>query len=160
MAAPTLAHCRRTSGPEGKFAKDAFEVDLTHNTVRCPAGALVVIRPSGRDGARLASFGAHCNGCALRGQCIDGKDGRAIRVHPTNDAAAPRIRQRDPARFGAALAFRCFIALERGPRRAGCGHLRDPEPCARRKGWWSSASSVTLRGGPDRSRRGRSFQGC
>ena len=25
-----------------------------------------------------------------------------------------RIRQRDPARFGAALAFRCFIALERG----------------------------------------------
>jgi hypothetical protein len=86
------------SAPEGKFAKDAFEVDLTNNTVRCPAGALVVIRPHSRDGARLASFGAHCNGCALRGQCTDGKDGRAIRVHPHESTLQrSRIRQRDPA---------------------------------------------------------------
>jgi Transposase DDE domain/Transposase domain (DUF772) len=86
------------SAPEGKFAKDAFEVNLTNNTVRCPAGALVVIRPHGRDGARLASFGAHCNGCALRGQCTDGKDGRAIRVHPHEATLQrSRIRQRDPA---------------------------------------------------------------
>jgi hypothetical protein len=86
------------SAPKDKFAMDAFEVDLTNNTVRCPAGALVVIRPSGRDGPRLASFGAHCDGCALRGQCTDGKDGRAIRVHPHEATLQrSRIRQRDPA---------------------------------------------------------------
>jgi len=86
------------SAPAGKFAKDAFEVDLTNKTVRCPAGALVVIRPNGRDGAGLASFGAHCNGCALRGQCTDGKDGRAIRVHPHEATLQrSRLRQRDPA---------------------------------------------------------------
>ena len=86
------------SAPEGKFAKDAFEVDLTNNTVRCPAGALVVIRPHGRDGARLANFGAHCNGCALREQCTDGKDGRTIRVHPHEATLQrSRIHQRDPA---------------------------------------------------------------
>jgi len=86
------------SAPEGKFAKDAFDVDLTNNTVRCPAGVLVVIRPSGSDGAGLANFGAHCNGCALRGQCTDGKAGRTIRVHPHEATLQrSRIRQRDPA---------------------------------------------------------------
>jgi hypothetical protein len=86
--------------PEGKFAKDAFEVDLTNNTVRCPAGVLVVIRssPAGSDGLRLASFGVRCNSCELRSQCTDGKDGRVIRVHP-RDATLQRARarQRDPS---------------------------------------------------------------
>src|SRR6266481_5545463 len=38
--------------PAGKFAKDAFDVDLTNNIVRCPAGVLVVIRSptAGSDG--------------------------------------------------------------------------------------------------------------
>ena len=86
------------SAPAGKFAKDDFEVDLTTNTVRCPAGALVVIRPSGR-GTRLASFGAHCDGCALRGQCADGKAGRAISVHP-HEATLQRSRIRHVTRRG------------------------------------------------------------
>lgn len=87
------------SAPEGKFAKDAFEVDLTNNTVRCPAGALVVIRPSTHsDGLRIASFGVQCNSCPLRGQCTDGKEGRTIRVHPQEATLQrSRKRQRDPA---------------------------------------------------------------
>lgn len=87
------------SAPEGKFAKDAFDVDLTNNTVRCPAGALVVIRPSTHsDGLRIASFGVQCNSCPLRSQCTDGKEGRTIRVHP-HEATLQRSRnlQRDPA---------------------------------------------------------------
>jgi len=87
------------SAPEGKFAKDAFDVDLTNNTVRCPAGALVVIRPSTHsDGLRIASFGVQCNSCPLRSQCTDGKEGRTIRVHP-QEATLQRSRmlQRDPA---------------------------------------------------------------
>ena len=88
------------AAPEGKFAKDAFEVDLTNNTVRCPAGVLVVIRSStaGSDGLRLASFGVRCNSCELRSQCTDGKDGRVIRVHPREATLQrARARQRDPS---------------------------------------------------------------
>jgi hypothetical protein len=88
------------AAPAGKFAKDAFDVDLTNNTVRCPAGVLVVIRSptAGSDGLRLASFGVRCNSCALRSQCTDGKDGRTIRVHPQEATLQrSRIRQRNPA---------------------------------------------------------------
>jgi len=125
------------SAPEGKFAKDAFEVDLTNNTVRCPAGALVVIKPSGRDGARIGSFGAHCNGCALRGQCTDSKDGRAIRVHPHEATLQrSRIRQRDPAwkaRYRATLPkverkIAHLMYRRHGGRRArmrGCARVTD-----------------------------------
>lgn len=88
------------SAPGGKFAKDAFDIDLNNNTVRCPAGMLVVIRSStaGSDGLRLASFGVRCNNCELRSQCTDGKEGRTIRVHP-HEATLQRSRnrQRDPA---------------------------------------------------------------
>jgi len=88
------------AAPEGKFAKDAFEIDLTNNTVRCPAGVLVVIRPStaSSEGLRLANFGVRCNSCELRSQCTDGKDGRTIRVHPQEATLQrSRIRQRHPS---------------------------------------------------------------
>jgi len=87
------------SAPEGTFAKDAFDIDLTHNTVRCPAGLLAVIRSStGADGLRLASFGVRCNNCELRSQCTDGKEGRTTRVHPREATLQrSRNRQRDPA---------------------------------------------------------------
>lgn len=87
------------SAPEGKFAKDDFLVDLDNNTVRCPAGVLVVIRSSaaGSDGLRLANFGVRCSSCALRNQCTDGKEGRTIRVHPQEATLQrARMRQRDP----------------------------------------------------------------
>ena len=88
------------SAPEGKFAKDAFDIDLTNNTVRCPAGMLVVIRSStaGADGLWLASFGVRCTKCELRSQRTDGKEGRTIRVHPQEATLQrSRNRQRDPA---------------------------------------------------------------
>jgi hypothetical protein len=88
------------AAPSGKFAKDAFDVDLTNNTVRCPAGVLVVIRSptAGSDGLRLASFGVRCNSCELRSQCTDGKEGRTIRVHPQEATLQrARTRQRDPS---------------------------------------------------------------
>ena len=88
------------AAPAGKFAKDAFDVDLTNNTVRCPAGVLVVIRSptAGSDGLRLASFGVRCSSCELRSQCTDGKEGRTIRVHPQEATLQrARTRQRDPS---------------------------------------------------------------
>jgi hypothetical protein len=88
------------AAPAGKFAKDAFDVDLTNNTVRCPAGVLVVIRSptAGSDGLRLANFGVRCNRCELRSQCTDGKEGRTIRVHPQEATLQrSRTRQRAPS---------------------------------------------------------------
>ncbi len=88
------------AAPAGKFSKDAFDVDLTNNTVRCPAGVLVAIRSptAGSDGLRLASFGVRCSSCELRSQCTDGKEGRTIRVHPQEATLQrARTRQRDPS---------------------------------------------------------------
>lgn len=84
------------SAPEGKFAKDQFHIDLDDKTVCCPAGVLVVIKVSA-DGSGIASFGKNCDGCALRGRCTDGKEGRSIRVHP-REATLQRSRahQRKP----------------------------------------------------------------
>jgi Transposase DDE domain/Transposase domain (DUF772) len=127
------------AAPEGKFAKDAFAIDLTSNTVRCPAGVLVVISSStaGSDGFRRASFGARCSSCELRSQCTDGKDGRTIRVHPQEATLQrARMRQRDPAWKARYRATRPKVERKiahlmfrrHGGRRArvrGCARIRD-----------------------------------
>jgi hypothetical protein len=79
------------SAPAGCFSKDAFEVDLDANTVKCPAGLLVVIRRND-DGGGLASFGTRCATCPLRDRCTDSKAGRSIRIHP-REATLRRTRQ-------------------------------------------------------------------
>jgi len=76
---------------EGKFAKDEFCIDLDAKTVRCPANVLVVIQPRA-DGGGVATFGAHCAGCALRERCTDSKHGRSIQLHP-REATLQRARQ-------------------------------------------------------------------
>jgi len=129
------------SAPEGKFAKDAFDIDLNNNTVRCPAGMLVVIRSStaGSDGLRLASFGVRCNNCELRSQCTDGKEGRTIRVHP-HEATLQRSRnrQRDPAWKARYRATRpkveCVFRPWRSPKPAHGDH--------RKRSWRSERSDV------------------
>ena len=84
------------SAPAGSFSKEAFEIDLDHDTVKCPAGVLVQIRrlPSGA----LAEFGPHCPTCPLREQCTKSKSGRVIRVHEHERLLQrERKRQKDPA---------------------------------------------------------------
>ena len=85
------------SSAEGTFSKDAFEVDLKANTVRCPAGVLIQIRRS-RDGGGIAEFAANCQHCHLRGQCTSSKGGRRIRIHPKEGTLIrSRQRQKSPA---------------------------------------------------------------
>ena len=85
------------SSAEGVFSKDAFEVDLKADTVRCPAGVLVQIR-RGKDGGGIAEFGASCQDCLLRGQCTASKGGRSIRIHPKEETLfRSRQRQKSPA---------------------------------------------------------------
>jgi len=85
------------SAPEGMFGKNDFRVDLDTNTVTCPAGRVVQIRRSKDDGG-VASFAAHCAGCALRAKCTKSSEGRSISVHPREATLQrSRARQRDPA---------------------------------------------------------------
>lgn len=80
------------SSAEGTFSKDAFEVDLSADTVRCPAGVLIQIRRS-KDGGGIAEFAESCQDCPQRSQCTDSKRGRSIRIHP-KEATLFRSRQR------------------------------------------------------------------
>jgi hypothetical protein len=84
------------TAPGGRFGKDQFRVDLTGQTVTCPARVTVAIRPA-RGGGR-ARFGVACSVCPLRQACTTSARGRVVAVH-LHEAAlgAARTRQRDPA---------------------------------------------------------------
>jgi Transposase DDE domain/Transposase domain (DUF772) len=85
------------SAREGMYSQDAFTIDVTANTVCCPAGQLVPLRRS-KDGAGHASFGASCNDCSQKTNCTTSKDGRSVNVHVKHEVLdRARKRQRDPA---------------------------------------------------------------
>jgi len=85
------------SAREGMYSQDAFTIDVTANTVGCPAGQLVPLRRS-KDGAGHASFGASCNDCPQKHNCTTSKDGRSVNVHAKHEVLdRARKRQRDPA---------------------------------------------------------------
>jgi hypothetical protein len=85
------------SAREGMYSQDAFTIDVTANTVCCPAGLLVPLRRS-KDGAGHASFGASCNNCPQRSLCTTSKEGRSVNVHAKHEVLdQARKRQRDPA---------------------------------------------------------------
>ena len=73
-----------TPARTGMFSQDDFEIDTAGGTIRCPNGEQVQLRQR-TDGSAHASFGSHCSGCPLRGQCTASKSGRAINVHPKRD---------------------------------------------------------------------------
>jgi hypothetical protein len=80
----------------GMFSQDDFAIDTQAGTVRCPGGALVVLRTSS-DGSRVANFGEHCDGCPMRAQCTRSKKGRGVWLHPKHELLdRTRKRQRDP----------------------------------------------------------------
>jgi hypothetical protein len=81
----------------GLFSKDAFDIDLDANTVRCPAGRLVQIRRS-KDGSGEASFAESCTSCPLRAACTKSASGRVVAIHAyERTLQRERRKQRDPA---------------------------------------------------------------
>jgi hypothetical protein len=81
--------------PEGQLSKDEFAIDLERDCVTCPAGHTVqgsTARPRDGQPARKFEFpAAVCAACPLRPQCVKGKGGRAITVHP-QEALLQRAR--------------------------------------------------------------------
>jgi hypothetical protein len=85
------------TAPGGRLAKDQFRIDLTAQTVTCPARVTVAIRPARRGGGH-ARFGVACSDCPLRDACTSSIGGRVVAVHPHEpELAAARARQRGPA---------------------------------------------------------------
>ena len=84
------------NAPAGRFAKDAFGIDLTAGTVTCPAGQTALLR-SIKDG-RIAHFGQACQGCPLAERCTTSPSGRSIHVGVyEQQLTRARARQTDPA---------------------------------------------------------------
>jgi hypothetical protein len=83
---------------KGHFPKDRFTVDLDAQTVTCPAGNTVPIRPrAGKRQTGQALFGALCAACPLAARCTTAKDGRRITIGPhERNLVAARARQHDP----------------------------------------------------------------
>jgi hypothetical protein len=81
--------------PAGRFAKDAFTIDLAGAVVRCPAGQIVPLTPQGT--GHIARFGLACATCALAERCTTSKAGRTIWVGPYEaQLSAARTAQTDP----------------------------------------------------------------
>ena len=84
-------------GRGGRFGKDDFTIDLDANTVSCPAGHSVTIRPNTTGGGGRADFAEHCVHCPLRERCTTSTAGRSVTIHP-KEAILQRAKtaQADP----------------------------------------------------------------
>jgi hypothetical protein len=84
------------TAPQGRFAKDHFDIDLQAGTVGCPGGVTTTIRPAAGGGG-TAYFSAACTGCPLRAQCTTAAGGRTIHIGPHEQTLTDaRARQTDP----------------------------------------------------------------
>jgi Transposase DDE domain/Transposase domain (DUF772) len=69
---------------QGYFPKTAFALDLAQDQCTCPAGQTTT-GPARRDGRRRRVFhfaAAVCDACPLKAQCVRGRSGRTVSVHP------------------------------------------------------------------------------
>ncbi len=86
--------------PGGMFPKDQFDINLQDQTVTCPNGITIPIRPvrGNKKQAGRADFGMHCRTCPLADMCTTSKSGRGITIGPHEARlTAARARQRDQA---------------------------------------------------------------
>jgi hypothetical protein len=84
------------NAPGGRFAKDAFTIDLIAGMVTCPAGQTAPLRQI-KDG-HIAHFGIACGSCPLAERCTASPSGRSIHVGLyEQQLQRARARQTDPA---------------------------------------------------------------
>jgi hypothetical protein len=84
------------SAPAGRFAKDAFQIDLDAGTVTCPAEQSTPLRKV--KNGHIAHFATVCTGCPLKDHCTTSSSGRSIHVGEyEQQLARARARQANPA---------------------------------------------------------------
>jgi hypothetical protein len=94
--AEIMCKVQSPNAPGGRYAKDAFQIDLEAGTVTCPAGQTAQLRPI--KNGHIAQFAAACQACPLAGRCTTSPSGRTIHVGVyEQQLARARARQTDPA---------------------------------------------------------------
>ncbi len=84
------------NAPAGRYAKDAFGIDLRAGTVTCPAGQTAGLRPI--KNGHVAHFANACRSCPLADRCTTSPGGRSIHVGLyEQQLQRARARQNDPA---------------------------------------------------------------
>lgn len=89
---------------QGYFPKTDFEIDLTLGSCRCPAGELTFDLRGSAMSRRFQFAPEVCGACRLGPQCVRGRGGRTITIHPQE-----RLLQAARA-FQATPAFREYRA--------------------------------------------------
>ena len=68
---------------QGHFPKTAFTLDVAAATCTCPGGETTAdLRPAAGGGGIFHFPAAVCAACPLREQCLRGKGGRTVQLHP------------------------------------------------------------------------------
>jgi hypothetical protein len=92
-----LAKVPQEVSRNGQFAKSAFEIDLDHDRVTCPAGQTATTLHTSPEGKKTFVFGSVCAQCPLRPQCTTSTSGRSVSVHPQEaQLKAARAYQKTP----------------------------------------------------------------
>jgi hypothetical protein len=93
--AQVMCKVQAPNAPAGRYAKDAFQIDLRAGMVTCPAGQTTPLRPI-KDG-HIAHFARACQGCPLAERCTTSTSGRSIHVGVyEQQLQRARARQTDP----------------------------------------------------------------
>jgi Transposase DDE domain/Transposase domain (DUF772) len=94
--AEIMCKVQAPNAPAGRYAKDAFQIDLTAGTVVCPAGRLAELGPI--KNGHIAHFARACQACPLAERCTTSTSGRSIHVGLyEQQLTRARARQTDPA---------------------------------------------------------------
>ena len=89
----------------GRFPKTRFRIDLEAQTCTCPADQVSHLQQRPKSGPIFRFAAAVCAACPLRSQCVRGRGGRTIQLHP-QEALLQEARA-----FQASAAFRPYRAL-------------------------------------------------
>jgi len=83
---------------QGRFPKTRFQIDLEAKSCVCPAGQVSRdYRPRGKGGGVFRFALAVCAACPLRPDCVRGRGGRSVGVHPQETLLqAARVFQGSP----------------------------------------------------------------
>jgi DDE family transposase/transposase-like protein DUF772 len=94
--AEIMCKVQAPNAPGGRFAKDAFQIDLEAGMVTCPAGRTAPLRQI--KNGHIAHFAHACSSCPLADRCTTSPDGRSIHVGVyEQQLQRARARQTDPA---------------------------------------------------------------
>ncbi len=67
---------------QGMFPKTQFQIELTTGSCTCPAGQSARARARSVGGGVFRFAKAVCRPCPLRSQCVRGRSGRTVQLHP------------------------------------------------------------------------------